>query len=94
LAQYADLRSLMALLGDVMAPGGIFSFFNGLAPFNAFYNDIYCWIAREDLAQEGWEVHFEDLEIGQLGDEVWQGLRRKYWSLNTYRLPIAVHTEA
>ena len=84
---YIDLRSITPLLSIVLRPQGIFSFFNGLAPFNHFYYDVYCRIAEEDLKDGGWKVSYTTLQVAQLGDEVWQGLRRKYWALDMYRLP-------
>lgn len=51
--------------------------------------DLYTRLAELDLLDVGLEttwqtvpVHMEDKE------EVWQGVRRKYWELDEYRLPI------
>ena len=83
-----DLRSMLPLLNCIMWPGGTFSFFNGLAPFNAFYYEVYCRIVKDDLRDEGWDVHYIPLRVGTLGNSVWQGLRSKYWALDVYNVPV------
>ena len=40
-------------LSGLLKPGGIYSFFNGLAATNAFFHDMYCRIAAADLEEAG-----------------------------------------
>lgn len=41
-----------------------------------------------DLEEAGLEVAWSDLEI-EVGDEVWVGVKRRYWNVGgIYRLPV------
>lgn len=47
-------------------------------------------LAELHLDDVGLEVTWHDVPIPQsLAEEVWRGVRRKYWELPGYRLPIA-----
>lgn len=37
------------------------------------------------------KVRFEQLRVAELGDEVWQGVRNKYWHFPLYFLPSVTH---
>jgi hypothetical protein len=69
-------------------PGGIYSFFNGLAPDNIFFHGVACQCVKLQLAALGLDSEFLPCEI-QVKDEVWEGIRRKYWhGRDTYYLPV------
>jgi hypothetical protein len=69
-------------------PGGIYSFFNGLAPDNLFFHGVACQCVKLQLAALGLDSEFLSCEI-QVKDEVWKGIRRKYWhGRDTYYLPV------
>jgi len=68
-------------------PHGIYSFFNGLAPDNIFFHGVACQCVKLQLSQLGLDSEFLPCEI-QVKDEVWEGVRRKYWhGRDTYYLP-------
>ena len=68
-------------------PHGVYSFFNGLAPDNLFFHGVACQCVKLGLSQLGLDSDFLSCEI-QVKDEVWEGIRRKYWhGRDTYYLP-------
>lgn len=44
-----------------------------------------------ELASKGLHTEYTPLAVGELGDEVWQGVRNKYWTFETYFLPEVRH---
>ncbi|KAJ3019950.1 hypothetical protein HKX48_001540 [Thoreauomyces humboldtii] len=85
---YDDLKEFHEHLPNILSQDGIYSFFNGLAGTNAFFHDVACGIAETDLREMGLDVKFREIPVDELGDETWQGVKRAYFSLPTYRLPI------
>jgi hypothetical protein len=71
-------------------PNGTYSFFNGLAPDNIFFHGVACQCVQLQLSSLGLDCEFLPFEI-QVKDEVWEGIRRRYWhGRDTYYLPRAV----
>jgi hypothetical protein len=69
-------------------PGGVYSFFNGLAPDNLFFHGVACQCVKLQLGQLGLDSEFLPCEI-QVKDSVWEGIRRRYWhGRDTYYLPV------
>ena len=80
-----DFHSQMVHL--LSKPNGVYSFFNGLAPDNLFFHGVACQCVKLQLLQLGLDSDFLQCEI-QVKDEVWEGIRRKYWhGRDTYYLP-------
>jgi hypothetical protein len=70
-------------------PHGRYSFFNGLAPDNIFFHGVACQCVKLQLGRLGLDCVFLACEI-QVKDDVWEGIRRKYWhGRDTYYLPHA-----
>ena len=70
---------------------GSFGFFNGLGADRRVCYDVYCKVVEMDALEAGMDVEWEDVEVGELGGEgegEWKGVRRRYWVLEKYRLPI------
>ncbi|KAH7419707.1 S-adenosyl-L-methionine-dependent methyltransferase [Cadophora sp. MPI-SDFR-AT-0126] len=70
---------------------GRFGFFNGLGADRRVCYDVYCKVVEMDALEAGMDVEWTDVEVGQLGGEgegEWKGVRRRYWVLERYRLPI------
>ncbi len=44
-----------------------------------------------ELGGLGLETRFEQLAVAELGDNVWQGVRSRYWRFPCYFLPIVKH---
>lgn len=84
---YDDLKEFHDYLPNILAEDGIYSFFNGLAGTNQFFHDVYCRVAEADLSEIGLSTKYEEIDVNALGDEVWQGIKRAYWSLPVYNLP-------
>jgi type IV protein arginine methyltransferase len=90
---YSQLR----LFFTEVAPGlldekGRFGFFNGLGADRKVCYDVYGKVVELDLCEAGMDVEWTDVEVGELGDEgqgEWKGVRRRYWTLGLYRLPVA-----
>jgi hypothetical protein len=81
-----DFHSQMVHL--LSKPHGRYSFFNGLAPDNLFFHGVACNCVKLQLGQLGFDGEFMSCEI-QVKDDVWDGIRRKYWhGRDTYYLPV------
>ncbi|KAJ3076870.1 hypothetical protein HDU98_011731 [Podochytrium sp. JEL0797] len=84
---YDALKEFHELLPNILSEDGIYSYFNGLAGSNLFFHDVSCAIAESDLMDMGISTKLEKIDMGTLGDEIWDGVRRKYWTLPVYNLP-------
>ena len=84
------MREFHALLPRVMRPGGVYSYFNGLAPDNIFFHTVYCQLAAKELARLGFETAFDVVPIDTKSAEIWKGVKRRYWWGDTYFLPTCV----
>eukprot|EP00201_Polytomella_parva_P017081 CAMPEP_0175056876 /NCGR_PEP_ID=MMETSP0052_2-20121109/10933_1 /TAXON_ID=51329 ORGANISM="Polytomella parva, Strain SAG 63-3" /NCGR_SAMPLE_ID=MMETSP0052_2 /ASSEMBLY_ACC=CAM_ASM_000194 /LENGTH=400 /DNA_ID=CAMNT_0016321989 /DNA_START=47 /DNA_END=1249 /DNA_ORIENTATION=+ len=79
--------------GDEVAKNdsnGVYSFFNGLASDNIFFHMVYCRLIQLELARWGVQTSYERVDVEALGDDVWAGVRNKYWHFETYFLPTCV----
>ncbi|KAJ8773300.1 hypothetical protein K2173_028477 [Erythroxylum novogranatense] len=86
---YEDLREFHKHLPKLLKPGGIYSFFNGLCGGNAFFHVVYCNLVSLELENLGYSTQLIPLPVKDcLGEEVWEGVRHKYWQLDTYYLPV------
>lgn len=85
---YEDLREFHQHLPVLLKPGGIYSFFNGLCGGNAFFHVVYCNLVSLELENLGYHTQLIPLPVKDcLGEKVWEGVRQKYWQLDTYYLP-------
>lgn len=86
---YEDLREFHQHLPTLLKPGGIYSFFNGLCGGNAFFHVVYCHLVSLELENLGYSTQLIPLPVKDcLGEEVWEGIKHKYWQLDTYYLPV------
>ncbi|KAF5461918.1 hypothetical protein F2P56_017978 [Juglans regia] len=86
---YEDLREFHQHLPVLLKPGGIYSFFNGLCGGNAFFHVVYCHLVSLELENSGYSTQLIPLPVKDcLGEEVWEGVKQKYWQLDTYYLPV------
>jgi protein arginine N-methyltransferase 2 len=75
----------------LLDPDGKFGFFNGLGADRRVCYDVYCRVVELDLCDAGMDVEWTDVPVEGLGGEgegEWKGVRRRYWTLDQYRLPI------
>ncbi|GAQ80409.1 ankyrin repeat family protein [Klebsormidium nitens] len=91
---YDDLREFHAHLPKLLRPGGIYSFFNGLCADNAFFHVVCCQLVQLEMARLGFETTFVPLPVNSaVGDEVWEGVKLKYWQLDAYFLPVCQYED-
>ncbi|KAL8906658.1 MAG: hypothetical protein Q9171_006181 [Xanthocarpia ochracea] len=76
---------VIGLLDD----NGRWGFFNGLGADRQICYDVYGKVVELDLFEAGYEVEWTIVEVSDL-DETgeWEGVKRPYWKLKEYRLPI------
>ncbi|KAF2195015.1 arginine N-methyltransferase 2 [Zopfia rhizophila CBS 207.26] len=68
--------------------GGRFGFFNGMGADRQVCYDVYNKIVEIDLFEAGFDTEWEIIPIPDLDSEgEWEGVRRKYWVLDKYKLP-------
>ena len=88
----SDMRDLHKLLPQILRPGGLYSFFNGLCPGNIFFHGVACQVVKLELKSLGGGVDAEFLPCEfagpQLDSEQWKGVRRSYYWSDTYYLPM------
>ncbi|KAL6894017.1 hypothetical protein ACP4OV_008115 [Aristida adscensionis] len=86
---YEDMREFHHHLPQLLKPGGIYSYFNGLCGDNAFFHVVYCQLVALELANLGYSTQFIPLPVKDcLSEEIWKGVKQKYWQLDTYHLPV------
>ncbi|WFC98760.1 type IV protein arginine methyltransferase [Malassezia yamatoensis] len=86
---YQDLRSFFDCLPNVLAgPDSRFSFFHGLAATNRFLYEVYTRVCELDLREIGLVTEWQTI-TPRTTEEDWNGVKRKYWSLAEYNLPLA-----
>jgi type IV protein arginine methyltransferase len=66
---------------------GKWSYFNGMGADRQISYDVYQRIVEMDLLEAGYDVEWTDVALPDLGTE-WEGIRRKYWNIDRYRLPV------
>ncbi|OXB39694.1 arginine N-methyltransferase 2 [Cryptococcus neoformans] len=88
---YEDLKAFFEVIPDILdADNGRFSFWNGLGATNPTIYAVSSSLAELHLEDVGLQVEWHDVLIPEsMREEVWKGVRRRYWDLPGYRLPIA-----
>jgi protein arginine N-methyltransferase 2 len=77
-----------------LKPGGVYSFFNGLCGSNAFFHVVYCHLVSLELENLGYSTQLIPLPVKDcLGEQVWEGVKHRYWQLDTYYLPVCQSAE-
>lgn len=77
----------------LLSEKGRWSFFHGLGADRQVCYDVYTKVVEMDLFEAGFEVEWEDVELPELkiegdGDGQWEGVKRSYFSVEKYRLPV------
>ncbi|KAK6502029.1 Arginine N-methyltransferase 2 [Arthrobotrys musiformis] len=76
----------------LLNPEGRFSFFNGLGADRQIAYDVYKKVVDIDLLEAGLETEWIAVDVDSKkmeGDGEWKGVRRKYWDLEKYWLPVS-----
>jgi len=89
---YSQLKMFFTeFVPGLLDEGGRFGFFNGLGADRRVCYDVYGKVVEFDSLEAGLDVEWTDVKVEELGGEgegEWKGVRRRYWTLDTYRLPI------
>ncbi|KAL7946362.1 S-adenosyl-L-methionine-dependent methyltransferase [Trichoderma barbatum] len=91
---YSQLRTFfMEYVPALLDQEGRFSFFNGLGADRRVVYDVYTKVVEMHCADAGLDVEWEesDVDMAKLnedGEGEWKGVRRRYWTLDKYRLPV------
>ncbi|KAG1050380.1 hypothetical protein G6F43_007345 [Rhizopus delemar] len=86
---YEDLRAFHEYVPNILLEEGVYTWFNGLGATNQFFHDIYCEVSEIDLREFGLSTEYVVMPIDTWAEKgVWDGVRQKYWVLDTYKLPI------
>lgn len=89
---YAQLKLFFTeFVPGLMDAEGRFGWFNGLGADRRVCYDVYCRVVEMDLCDAGCDVEWTDVpvEVQGEGEGEWEGVRRRYWVLEKYRLPVA-----
>ncbi|MCJ1406112.1 hypothetical protein MMC19_000177 [Ptychographa xylographoides] len=88
-----DYKALHAFfeghLIGILDARGKWGFFNGLGADRQVCYDVYTKVVEMDLLEAGYDVEWETIpvpDLEQIGQ--WEGVKRPYWQLETYRLPV------
>ncbi|KAL2431069.1 Protein arginine N-methyltransferase 2 [Exophiala dermatitidis] len=85
---YSDFRDFFQeqVIG-LLNQHGRWSFFNGMGADRQISYDVYQKVVEMDLFESGFDVEWQDVPLPNLEQE-WDGVRRKYWNVTSYRLPV------
>lgn len=92
---YSEFREFFSeYLIALLETGGRWSFFHGLGADRQVCYDVYTKVCEMDIFEAGFEIDWEDVETPELQEEIsagqgrWTGVKRKYFNVEKYRLPI------
>ncbi|RHZ71265.1 Arginine N-methyltransferase 2 [Aspergillus turcosus] len=85
---YADFREFFSeqVIG-LLEQEGKWGFFNGMGADRQISYDVYQKVVEMDLFEAGFDVEWEEIKVPKLEGE-WTGVRRPYWVVDNYRLPL------
>lgn len=85
---YADFREFFSeqVIG-LLEQDGQWGFFNGMGADRQISYDVYQKVVEMDLFEAGFDVEWENISVPKLDGE-WEGVRRAYWAVENYRLPL------
>ncbi|KAI1128927.1 arginine N-methyltransferase 2 [Nemania abortiva] len=91
---YSQLRMFFTeYVPAMLDEGGVFGFFNGLGADRKVCYDVYTKVVEMHLTDAGLDLEWNEIDVDMKGLEEegkgeWQGVKRRYWTLDKYRLPI------
>lgn len=87
---YSTLRTFFEdFVVGLLDEGGQWGYFNGLGADRQICYDVYGKVVELDLFEAGFEVEWTGVEVPDLaGKGEWEGVKRPYWRLKEYRLPV------
>ncbi|KAI1761878.1 arginine N-methyltransferase 2 [Hypoxylon sp. FL1150] len=90
---YGQLRMFFTeYVPGLLEEEGRFGFFNGLGADRKICYDVYTQVVEMHLSDAGLDVDWQvlDVDMNDLkteGEGEWKGVKRRYWTLDKYRLP-------
>lgn len=90
---YSDFREFLSeqVIG-LLDTDGLWSFFNGMGADRQITYDVYQKVVEMDVFEAGFDVSWEDVPVPPLDSE-WNGVRRRYWVVDNYRLPLCKYMD-
>ncbi|KAK2073631.1 hypothetical protein P8C59_007900 [Phyllachora maydis] len=91
---YGQLRNFFTeIVPALLDQHGIFGFFNGLGADRRICHDVYTDVVEMHLGEAGLDVNWKVVpvdmsQLAQEGQGEWEGVKRRYWTLDEYRLPV------
>ncbi|EGE03426.1 arginine N-methyltransferase [Trichophyton equinum CBS 127.97] len=90
---YSDFRDFASEhVIALLEPEGRWSFFNGMGADRQISYDVYQKVVEMDLMEAGFDIDWTDVAVPSLEGE-WEGVRRKYWVVDNYRLPLCRYSD-
>lgn len=87
-----DYKALRDFFGDfvlgLLEDGGKWGFFNGLGADRQICYDVYKKVFEMDVFEAGFDTDWETLPVSNLENDEWKDMRRRYWTLKEYALPV------
>jgi type IV protein arginine methyltransferase len=86
---YSQLRMFFTEhVPGLLDENGVFGFFNGLGADRKVCYDVYQKVAEMHLSDAGMDVEWKELDVDmkgldQEGKGEWQGVKRRYWTLDS-----------
>lgn len=86
---YSQLRKLFSeYLPGLLEGDGKFGFFNGLGADRQICYDVYTKVVEFHLADAGMDVEWQEVDVDlkgleEAGKGEWEGVKRRYWTLNS-----------
>ncbi|OJJ50573.1 hypothetical protein ASPZODRAFT_126460 [Penicilliopsis zonata CBS 506.65] len=90
---YADFRQFFSeeVIG-LLEQEGKWGFFNGMGADRQISYDVYQKVAEMEIFEAGFDVEWEEIKVPKLVGE-WNGVRRPYWVVDSYRLPLCKYMD-
>jgi protein arginine N-methyltransferase 2 len=85
---YKDMQDWHEHVTNILRQDGRYSFFNGLAATNPVFHKVSCRVAELELSALGLNVEWEEMHMDPKEESVWEGVRARYWKLDTYWFPL------
>lgn len=87
-----DYKALRDFFSDcvigLLDDGGKWGFFNGMGADRQICYDVYGKVVEMDLFEARYDTAWETIEVPEMNKEEWEGVKRRYWTLKVYKLPI------
>ncbi|KAL8341424.1 hypothetical protein RB598_003392 [Gaeumannomyces tritici] len=91
---YSQLRLFFTdLVPGLLDQRGRFGFFNGLGADRQVCYDVYTRVVDMHLSEAGMDVDWTPVDVDmdrmrEAGAGEWEGVKRRYWTLDKYQLPV------